>query len=155
LQGVALARLQQLAAWRDRMARERDLPRGFIMRDPALLALAQQPPRQADGLHDQGVHPSVIRRDGDTLLALPPQAQQRTPPAPLPEPPDAAQRDRVKQLRTRVAAIATQLGVEPEVLVRRRWLEALVREPQHLPEPMQGWRRALVAEPLQEILLND
>ncbi|AJD48577.1 ribonuclease D [Isoalcanivorax pacificus W11-5] len=155
LQGVALARLQQLAAWRDRMARERDLPRGFIIRDPALLALAQQPPRQAEGLHDQGVHPSVIRRDGETLLVLLREAEQMTPPAPLPEPPDAAQRDRVKQLRTHVGKIAAQLGVEPEVLVRRRWLEALVREPEQIPAPMQGWRRTLVAEPLQEILLND
>lgn len=155
LSGVPLARLQALAAWRDRLARERDLPRGFILRDPVLLALAEQAPRQADALAALGIHPSVIRRDGDTVLALLREAANQPPPPPLPEPPDAAQRSQVKRLRSRVGEIATELGLEPEVLVRRRWLEALVREPRQVPEPMQGWRLDRVARPLQEMLLND
>src|SRR6202049_3033939 len=32
--------LRALAAWRDREARRRDLPRGFVLRDEALLELA-------------------------------------------------------------------------------------------------------------------
>ncbi len=155
LGGVALSRLRALAAWRDRMARERDLPRGFIVRDPAMLALAEQAPVKREALVALGVHQSVARRDGDTILALLKEAASQPPPPPLPEPPDATQRGQVKQLRSRVAELASGLGLEPEVLVRRRWLEALVRAPERVPEPMQGWRRDRVARPLQEMLLDD
>jgi len=44
------------------------------------------------------------------------------------------------------------LSLKPDVLVRRRWLEALVRDPDALPEPLTGWREELVARPLREML---
>ncbi|MFC6330819.1 ribonuclease D, partial [Alloalcanivorax gelatiniphagus] len=71
---------------------------------------------------------------------------------PLPAPLDPAQRQQVKALRERVGAIAEQLDLKPDVLVRRRWLEALVRDPSRLPEPLTGWRHELVAKPLLERL---
>jgi len=45
-----LGRLQALAAWREREARSKNLPRGRIVKDETLADLAAHPPRDQDGL---------------------------------------------------------------------------------------------------------
>ena len=45
-----LARLRELAAWREREAQKRDLPRGRLLRDDALLEIAAHSPRTVDEL---------------------------------------------------------------------------------------------------------
>ena len=152
LRGRELAVLEALAEWREARARARDLPKGFVLRDPALLELSRAPRPSEEALRAAGLHPKAIRRDGEEILALMVQAAAATPPAPLPGPLEPAQRQQVKALRERVGEIAAQLNLKPDVLVRRRWLEALVRDPSRLPEPLTGWRHELVARPLLERL---
>jgi ribonuclease D len=134
LQGRELAVLEALAEWREATARQRDLPKGFVLRDNTLLDLSRGGLRGRVDLQKLGVHPRAIRRDGEALLALIEQAASAEPPAPLPGPLDP------------------DLSLKPDVLVRRRWLEALVRDPDTLPEPLTGWRQELVARPLREML---
>ena len=150
LQGQELAVLIQLAEWRERTARDRDMPKTFLIRDSALLDLSREAPRSAAGLHKLGLHPRVIRQDADGILACIGEGLDSPPPMPLPAPLDLEQRKQVKVLREQVADIALSLNLKPDVLMRRRWLESLVRDPGHLPEPLTGWRRELVAEPLLE-----
>ncbi|MDX1804940.1 MAG: ribonuclease D [Alcanivorax sp.] len=152
LQGPALAALVELAAWRDAMARERNLPKGFVVKDLQLLELARSSRNDRGTLAEAGLHPKVIRRDGDTLLALMAEGRAQTPPEPLPGPPDAEQKKLARKLRDRVAEIAAELAMKPDVLMRRRWLEALIRHPDRVPEPLTGWRQSLVTEPLLEML---
>ena len=152
LHGRELAVLEALAKWREARARERDLPKSFLVRDNVLLALSQATQPSLDTLHEVGLHAKAIRRDGETLLALIEEAREAPPPSPLPGPLQPAQRQQVKALRECVAGIAEQLNLKPDVLVRRRWLEALVRDPSRLPEPLTGWRHDLVARPLLERL---
>ena len=45
-----LGRLQSLAAWREREARTKNLPRGRIVKDETLADLAAHPPKDQDGL---------------------------------------------------------------------------------------------------------
>ena len=45
-----LGRLQSLAAWREREARNKNLPRGRIVKDETLADLAAHPPKDQDGL---------------------------------------------------------------------------------------------------------
>jgi len=60
--------VRALAAWRDREARRRDLPRGFLLRDEALLTLATRQPatieelRRIPGLRSRGGRPARRRR---------------------------------------------------------------------------------------------
>lgn len=151
-QPQARARLLALAAWRDGCARARNLPRSFIVRDPELLLLATQGAQTSADLGDIGLHPSLVRRDGDTILELLARAGQGEAPAPLPGAPDAAERAAVKRLRQRAAEIAGSLGVTPEIIARRRWLESMVRHPDTVPAPMTGWRHDVVYLPLKEVL---
>ncbi|EKF73461.1 ribonuclease D [Alcanivorax hongdengensis A-11-3] len=152
LQGQSLAVLAELAAWRDAMARQRDLPKSFVVKDAQLLELANSRRQDRGALADAGLHPKVIRRDGDTLLSLMARGREQTPPAPLPGPPDARQKKLAKALRGRVAHIAADLNLKPDVLMRRRWLEALIRHPDRIPEPLTGWRQSLVTDALLEML---
>jgi ribonuclease D len=152
LQGESLAVLAALAPWRDQMARERDLPKSFVLKDAQLLDLARTNRTDRGLLADLGFHPKQIRRDGDALLALIEQARGQTPPDPLPGPPDMAQKKLAKTLRSRVAIIAEELNMKPDVLMRRRWLEALIRHPERVPEPLTGWRNDVVTQPLLELL---
>ena len=98
------------------------------------------------------MHPRAIRRDGDALLALIEQAAKAGAAGAVARPLDPEQRGMVKALRERVGRIAEELSLKPDVLVRRRWLEALVRDPDALPEPLTGWREELVARPLRDML---
>src|SRR3954454_3592991 len=50
LSGRQMAVLKELAAWREREARRRDLPREWLVRDPSLVELARAHPTDADGL---------------------------------------------------------------------------------------------------------
>ena len=152
LQGQALAVLAVLTPWRDRMARERDLPKGFILKDAQLLDLARSSRSDRGLFSDLGLHPKVIRRDGDTLLELLEAGRRGTPPEPLPGPPDAQQKKRAKMLRKRVGEIAESMNMKPDVLMRRRWLESLIRHPDQVPEPLTGWRNEIVTKPLLELL---
>ena len=49
LQGRELAVLEALAEWREATARERDLPKGFVLRDNTLLDLEPRRPARARG----------------------------------------------------------------------------------------------------------
>jgi len=152
LDGPARRALRALAAWRDARARERNIPRSFVLKDAELLTVVQTPGLTLNKLSTLGLHPSFLRKHGDALLAVLDVVQQGEIPEPLPGMPDPSERALHKRLRDKVNSIATALEVTPEILARRRWLEALARNPERIPEPMTGWRRSLVAEPLLELL---
>ena len=152
LDGGARRNLRALAAWRDGKARDLNLPRSFIIKDVELLVLAQEASPTRSKLTDLGLHPSFIRKHAEEALAQIEAAQNDDIPDALPGMPDPAQRDMHKRLRKRVGEIAESLDVTPEILARRRWLEALTRNQEKNPDAMTGWRLKLVAEPLLEML---
>lgn len=70
LTGLALARLQRLAEWRERQAMAEDRPRQWIVRDGVLVALARLAPKhpaQLDAIND--LAPATRRRYASALLA--------------------------------------------------------------------------------------
>lgn len=144
--------LLQVAAWRDEVARKVDQPRSFVIKDAELLAIVQARNVSVRSLSDLGAHPSFVRKYGDQLMEQLELAAEREAPDALPGMPDPTQRALHKRLRSCVAGIAEDLGMTPEILGRRRWIEALARDPSDVPEAMRGWRRELVVEPLLEII---
>lgn len=150
--------LRALAAWRDTEARRRDIPRSFVVKDDALVALAQRQPKDAEELaRVKDLDPRQAKRDGDSFLELIRAALQQ-PAADLPAAPTAALstpagRDLERRLRETARKRAEELGMAPEVLVTRRPIEALVRStlldrrPQ-LPEELAGWRLPVIGQAL-------
>jgi ribonuclease D len=159
-----LAVARSLAAWREREARQRDLPRGFVLRDEALLELAVRRPASAEELRRvPGVELQQAARDGGAWLAairgameldaedLPPEAWR--PPA------SPAVRGLERRLREVVRERAAALSLPPELLAPRRALDAVLRsalcdpEPR-LPRDLGGWRREVVGEALLRAALG-
>ena len=161
LSRAQLAVLRELCAWREREARARDLPRNRIVREHALWPLAKtQPDNLAALAKIEDMHPRTVRHDGEFLLelikrtgSLPP---QEWPPA-LPEPLPIESSAVLKQLRGVGQAHAELLGIAPELMLRKKTLEALLKSgypdgPYTLPDSLRGWRRELMGQALLDLL---
>jgi ribonuclease D len=146
--------LQVLAAWRDREARRRDLPRSFVLREELLLALATRRPvvpRDLERLPSYDARQAA--RDGAAWLDLIREALEK-PEAELPElaerlPFTPAVRKLEDRLRQLVAGRAAELAIPPEILASRRNLggllrSALVDPAPRLPRELSGWRREVI-----------
>ncbi|MDZ7852376.1 MAG: ribonuclease D [Halomonas sp.] len=152
---------RRLTRWREGEARRRDVPRGWLVPDRLLYAIAEQLPENRFELaRIEDIKPSLVKREGDELLRLVSEAlhvdASELPSAPL-SPMDPAFKQRLKALKKVVNAEAQALGVAPEVLLKRRDLETLVGADltgQPLPLP-QGWRgdrlNAGLAAALEEV----
>lgn len=149
---------RRLCIWREGEARSRDVPRGWLVHDRLLYAIAEQLPKNRVELaRVEGLKPPLIKREGDDLLALVGEAlrvdDEDLPPA-MPSPMAPAFKQRLKALKAVVNAEAEALGMASEVLMRRRDLEALVTadlEGEPLPLPT-GWRGLRLNEALQSAL---
>ncbi|MEQ5802585.1 ribonuclease D [Halomonas sp. H10-9-1] len=137
---------RRLTTWREGEARARNLPRGWLVHDRVLFAIAEAMPGNRHELaRIEDVKPSLVKRDGDTLLALVAEARHLAEaelPRELPSPMAPEFKRGIKALKRVVNAEAEALGLAPEVLLRRRDLEALLTahlEGQAPPLP-QGWR---------------
>ncbi|MFI4884081.1 MAG: ribonuclease D [Steroidobacterales bacterium] len=139
-----------LAAWRERRAVERDRPRGWILDDAALRELIVRVPRSRAALEAIAEVPAgVLRHCGDELLACIAAAEVPDP-APvldMRQRPDPVKNALTKRLGALNQAVATELGVSPEVLATRRDLERLTEGGEDIAA-LRGWRRAVIGEKL-------
>ncbi|MFO1395038.1 MAG: ribonuclease D [Steroidobacteraceae bacterium] len=146
------AAARALAEWREARAIEADKPRGWILADDALYAIATALPRTASELGSiASLPPATVRKRGDELLALIAAALE-APPAPggaaasgKPTPQENALVARLQQL---VRDEATALGVSPEVIATRRDVEALVFKDRGESAVLRGWRREVIGDKL-------
>lgn len=158
LKSPQLAALKLLAAWREREARKRDLPRGFVLRDELMLELARRRPATRDEVKRlPGCDPRQAARHGAAWLSLLEAAAglpESELPAGLSRPrPSTAAQALERRLRDMVQTRAAELDLPAEILVSRRVIGSLLAlalgqsEPR-LPRELAGWRRALVGEAL-------
>ncbi|WP_027967050.1 ribonuclease D [Halomonas halocynthiae] len=149
---------RRLTLWREGEVRRRDLPRGWLIHDKVLYAIAERMPTNRAALAQvEGVKPPLVKREGDTLLALVQQAREVAEselPVPPLSPMDPAFKKRMKAMKSVVNAEAQQLGIAPEMLLNRRELEALTSASlrgESLPLP-SGWRGERLSKALADIL---
>lgn len=161
LSRAQLAVLRELCAWREREARARNLPRNRIVREHALWPLAKTQPDNLQALAKiEDMHPRTVRQDGEFLLDLIKRAGSLPPdqwPAALPEPLPVEASAVLKQLRAVGQAEAERLSIAPEVMLRKKTLEALLKSgypdgPYTLPDSLRGWRRELMGQALLDSL---
>ena len=148
--------LKELAAWREQAAARRDLPRGWVLKDPTLIELARRAPADEAGLAQvRGLSPAEIKRSGKDILAAIRRGRAAPPVSAAPVPPRSAQvkarmvsglADALVRSRCESAGLATEL------VATRGELEALLAEvfSGRLDESrhrlLQGWRRDLAGE---------
>jgi len=155
LQGVARAVAQEVAAWRERKAREHDLQPRMVLPDLALLSIAHSPPPSAEKLHEtRGIDARYLRGGADEEIMAAVARGRALPGDRL----RVAQTDQVsKELRPAVAlasAWVAQLARDEEVdaallATRSDVVEFLSAKPE--ARLGQGWRAGLVGAPLRKL----
>ena len=155
LNPTSLVALQKLAEWREHEADKRNLAKGFVIKNPELLAIAQATPQSMSQLTSLGeLHPKVLEKYGKKLLALIAEAGQSdlqlTPMASL----NPQQRKLLAGMKQKVADKSKELAVEPALLASRRELENLILTDRDtpLPERFLGWRKDVITNELIELM---
>jgi ribonuclease D len=148
-----LAVVQAVAAWREREARERDVPRGRVLKDDAIYEIAQQAPRDVTALARLRTIPKGWERSStaaalleavNSALDLPKEAMPRLPkPFQPPEGSNAA----AELLKVLLRIIADKEGVAAKVLASSDDIDHIAAEGEKADVPaLQGWRRAVFGE---------
>ena len=156
LDGASLAILQSLATWRDKEAERRNLARGFVIKDTALLTIANQQPDSLNALSELDIwHPKAIQRKGDNLIAIIDHVLEEGITAKAPDMLQPEHRKLMSDMRRLVLGKATELAVDPALLASKRELESLILSPQGepLPERFLGWRKDIITDEL--VVLKD
>lgn len=160
LRGRQLAVLQALAEWREVQARNRDLPRKWVMKDDLMVEMCRRLPRNLESLAKiRGVDAGLVRKEGKTILEL----IQRASQSPKDEWPVEKQRPRplgpnqeamVDYLSAGLRLLAAQHQLSPQAIATHKDLQNLVRGESDC-SLLRGWRRALAGEPLQALMTGD
>jgi ribonuclease D len=140
-----LAVLAGVAAWREREAQSRDVPRNRVLRDETLLEIAAHPPPDAEHLeHIRGLPNGYAQsRAGKALLAainesLTAPAPELAPPGPrLRREPSPAALDLLKTL---LRLRATEFRVAPRLVADMADLERLACGETEGIAALHGWR---------------
>lgn len=139
LSGDGMSRLVHLVQWREEKARTLDRPRKHILSDQSVFSLAASGPalRHHQLVSQHGLTDKQADRFGHALNALLEEAVEAGPMDPPPPPLSKRQKDQLRELQAACEAVASRLGMAPEMLVKKRQLVAAIDGRQWRPT---GWR---------------
>lgn len=148
-----LAILKAVAAWREREARERDVPRGRIIKDDAIYEIAQQAPKDADALGRLRSIPKGWERSStaaallgaiNDALSIP---KDDLPKLPRPHQPPEGSNAAAELLKVLLRIVAEKEGVAAKVLASGDDIDRIAAEGDQADVPaLHGWRRAVFGE---------
>lgn len=144
-----LAVLKEVAAWREREAQARDLPRGRLLRDEALLEIAGDPPGTIEALSRvRGLSRGMAEgRMGPEILAAVKRALDLPAEAlPQPAPPPALPRGigpLVELLKVLLKAKCESHDVAQKLVASSADLERIAAEDEADVPALHGWRREI------------
>ena len=156
LKGTSLSVLQAFAAWREKTAQKKNIPKGWLMRDDVLIDLARLQPDSIPSLGTiRGIGEGLVKRNGDYLLGLVEDAKKKQPQQladrELRQRLSPSQDALVDVMMAVVRISAENNSLNPAVLATRKHLEKLlVGETDS--SLMQGWRKKLIGDQLQALL---
>lgn len=154
------ALLYTLVAWREEHARRRDRPRGHIMQNGDLMAIAQHAPADDAALNGvRGLARNTLQRHRQAILDAIAAADQ-LPPGTLPDADAAGERlsaeikKKIQERQHAITKAAQQAGIDPALVGTKADITALVRfetGDSTSPPPARlttGWRAKLLASEL-------
>lgn len=155
-----LAIAQDISAWRERQAREQNLPRSWVLKDTTILGLARQQPQTLQGLSSvKDLQQSTMRKRGQRLLDMIEKALEAPSsnwPDPLPQPLRAEEKSCLEQVQATIGQCAEKLALAPELLLNRKQMSEValrLREgaAQLTPPSVGGWRSEVLESQLKAI----
>ncbi|MDN6318600.1 MAG: HRDC domain-containing protein [Marinobacter sp.] len=147
--------LKKLVAWRELESKERDRPRGRVLADPLLLAIADQLPGSVNELANiQGVPAGVVRRYGQALIKLV-EAGQNADCSGLKLIAPPLTRDQqmgFKELKKHFRKAAEAIDIPVELFAPRKRLEKVMQNKTLAHSPFfHGWRAKVLAPVMSDI----
>lgn len=146
-----IAVLMEVAAWREREAQSRNVPRGRVLKDEAVIDVASAAPRSVEALGRLRTIPAGFERSrtGADILAAVERGLANDPAA-------IAMPERVRRtggngalvelLKVLLKAVCEAEGVAPKIIATVDDLEALADDDAAEVPVLQGWRRSLFGE---------
>jgi ribonuclease D len=145
-----IAVLMEVAAWREREAQSRDVPRNRVLKDEAVIDLAVSAPRDTESLGRLRSIPNGFERSrsaADILAAV--ETGLARDPTNVPVPARSRQRAGgavVELLKVLLKAVAEEERVAPKVIATVEDLEAIAERNDADVAALSGWRRTLFGE---------
>jgi ribonuclease D len=149
---IELLILKELAAWREREARARDVPRSRVLKDDAIYEIAGDQPADAAALANLRSLSKGIERSrlGEDILAIVRKAQavprDQLPPVPKPKAIPEGTLAAVDLLKVLLKYVAEKNGVAAKVLATVDDLEAIALDDDADVPALKGWRRQFFGE---------
>ncbi|WP_306118645.1 MULTISPECIES: ribonuclease D [unclassified Roseitalea] len=154
-----LAVLQRLAAWREREARARNVPRSRILKDDAIYEVAQQRPKDARALSRlRTIHKGIERSPAAAaILSITAEvdALARSELPKVPRPPDSPEGTGAASdlLKVLLKLTAERHNVAQRILATSDQLEQIAIHGDKADVPaMRGWRRELFGDQALRLL---
>ena len=146
-----IAVLMEVAAWREREAQTRDVPRGRVLKDEAVIDVAVSAPRSVEALGRLRTIPNGFERSktGGEILEAVERGLARDPDT---VPVQARTRSRggggatVELLKVLLRAVAENERVAPKVVASVDDLEAIADSDEADVPALTGWRRKLFGD---------
>ncbi|HVU42404.1 MAG TPA: ribonuclease D, partial [Xanthobacteraceae bacterium] len=147
-----LAVLQAVAAWREREAQARDVPRGRVLKDDAIYEIAAQQPTTAAALGQLRTTPRGFERSrtAEDIVATVRKAletpKDQLPKVPKHKPLSNGNGAAVDLLKVLLKMISESHGVASKIIATVDDLEAIAGDDKADVPAMTGWRRDLFGE---------
>ncbi|MDR3089411.1 MAG: ribonuclease D [Desulfobulbaceae bacterium] len=148
--------LRRLFDWREETARADDKPRGHIIPDAGLLAIAHQPPADIPALRDLGLSSQAISRYGGAIITL--CTETLAAPEKVATATEktwrlsATEKEMLGRLQEMIRLKSDILGIDPVLIGNSDELRAVARflaegasPPEHL-RPLSGWRMTFLED---------
>lgn len=159
---IELAVLKYIAAWREREARERNVPRGRVLKDDVLYEIAQQQPRDISALARlRGIPKGWERSSNATGLLeavnaafeIPKEDLPKLPRPPiLPEGTPAA----AELIKVLLKLVSEKEGVAAKMLASGDDIERLAAYSEEADVPaLSGWRREVFGDQVLKLLKGE
>ncbi|WP_353165820.1 HRDC domain-containing protein [Acinetobacter sp.] len=158
-----LMQLQQLCVWREEMVKALNQPRSFILKNATMIDLVEVNPKNNFQLSNvKGIRPNIVREHGKTILDLLkflPEMDEW--PLRIARPIKHSSQGITVEVDELISQVSLDMQVPKEVLMRKKWLNALYHhvvfqgKEQDLPRYLLGWRYEHLTQPLIQLLHAD
>ncbi|PML57217.1 ribonuclease D [Vibrio lentus] len=158
-----LAILRPLATWRLKEAIKRDLALNFVFKEQELWAVARFAMKDPKHMEQEGFDYRSVRRHGakiSSIVKLAEHTPEEEYPAPVERLMDyPGYKQLFKVLKDEVKTASQHSGLATEFLASKKqlnqvlsWIWKYDRNPEKLPDVMQGWRLDVVGEKLNKAI---
>ncbi len=157
-----LAIMKSVAAWREREARERDVPRRRVLKDDAIYEIAQQQPTDTAALgklrsiargweRSQAGH--AVVQAVQSAIALP---KDELPRLPRPTQPPEGAAAASELLKVLLKLTTEKFGVAPKIIANSDDLDRLAAEGENAEiGALKGWRRELFGDKALQLMRGE